>query len=275
MEMLQVTGSDLKIDVNGVTICYDDFGKGTVPVIFVHGFPFNKSSWQPQMEFLKNTYRVLAYDIRGFGKSTAGNEIKSISLYADDLVKFMDALEIEKAIVCGLSMGGYILLNAANRFPERFKALVLCDTQCIADSNEMKEKRKEAIAHIVAAGIKDFTDTFIENVFCKNSRDTKKELVEKVRTIVLTTSPETITNGLNALAQRWDMCKTLDEISIPALILCGKEDTVTLPVESEFMHRNIANSQLYFIERAGHLTNLEQPEEFNMYLADFLPALMK
>ena len=129
------------ISVNGATICYDDFGTGALPVIFLHGFPFDKSSWQPQMEFLRNTYRVIALDIRGFGKSTSGNETKSMSLFADDLIKFMDGLEIDKAIVCGLSMGGFILLNAANRFPERFKALVLCDTQCIADSPEAKEKR--------------------------------------------------------------------------------------------------------------------------------------
>src|SRR5688572_16597599 len=110
MGILQATGNNLKIEVNGTTICYDDFGTGTVPIIFLHGFPFNKSSWQPQMEFLKNTYRVIAYDIRGFGESTSGEDLKGMSLFADDLMKFMEALKIEKAIVCGLSMGGFILL---------------------------------------------------------------------------------------------------------------------------------------------------------------------
>jgi 3-oxoadipate enol-lactonase len=134
MEATQAVEKNLYVDINGITICYDDFGKGLLPIIFIHGFPFDKSSWQPQLDFLRQTHRVIAYDIRGFGNSTSGKEKESIRLFADDLIQFMDALEIDKAIVCGLSMGGYILLNAAFRYPERFEAIVLSDTQCIADS---------------------------------------------------------------------------------------------------------------------------------------------
>lgn len=271
---MQTTGYDLKINVNGTTVCYDDLGEGTIPLIFIHGFPFNKSSWEPQLDYFKNTRRVIAYDIRGFGKSTSGQAEKTMSLFAADLIGFMDALEIDRAIVCGLSMGGFILLNAANRFPERFKALVFCDTQCIADSHEIKEKRYETIAHIRISGTRDFADDFIEKVFCKETLSSKKKLVEKVRAAVLSTSSETITEGLFALAQRWDMCKSLGEIWVPSLILCGTEDVVTVPSESEFIHRNIANSKLNFIDTAGHLSNLEQPEEFNMHLANFIRNLM-
>ena len=113
------------IDIDGITISFDDFGKSDIPIIFIHGFPFDKSSWQPQITFFKHTHRVIAYDIRGFGASTAGTEKASISLFADDLVHFMDRMQIEKAIVCGLSMGGYILLNAVKRFPTRFEAIIL------------------------------------------------------------------------------------------------------------------------------------------------------
>ena len=136
------------IPINNVTICYDDYGDSELPILFIHGFPFDKSTWEPQMEFLKISHRVIAYDIRGFGKSIAGNEKNSISLFADDLVKFMDALAIKKAIVCGLSMGGYILLNAVNRYPEKFEAIILCDTQCIADSPEAKAKRIHTIEKV-------------------------------------------------------------------------------------------------------------------------------
>ncbi len=109
---MKITGNDIDIHVNGVTLCYDDLGDGAVPILFIHGFPFDKSSWQPQVKFLKSKRRVIAYDIRGYGKSTEGNEKVSMDLFADDLVNFMDALRIEKAVVCGLSMGGYILLTA-------------------------------------------------------------------------------------------------------------------------------------------------------------------
>src|SRR5436190_14766841 len=114
---MQITGKDISITINGITISYDDLGVGQVPIIFIHGFPFDKSSWQPQVEHLKSSHRVIAYDIRGFGKSTSDTETASITLFADDLIEFMDALEINKAILCGLSMGGYIVLNAVRRYP--------------------------------------------------------------------------------------------------------------------------------------------------------------
>jgi len=272
MKTLQTTGNGININVNDITICYDDFGEGITPVIFIHGFPFDKSSWQPQMEFLKKTHRVIAYDIRGFGKSTAGKEKQSISLFADDLVKFMDALEINKAIVCGLSMGGYILLNAVNRYPEKFKAIVLSDTQCIADTPEVNEKRSQTISHIMASGLKDFAEGFIKNIFCQETLDTKKEIVEKIKNIILSTSPVTVTGTLSALAQRWEMCSSLQEISVPTLILCGKEDKVTPVAQSEFLLQNITHATLHSIDSAGHMSNLEQPDEFNQYLDGFIKS---
>ncbi len=270
METIQPIGKDININLKGVTICCDDFGTGNIPIIFIHGFPFDKSSWQPQMEFLKHTHRVLAYDIRGFGKSTAGEENVSISLFTDDLIELMDVLQIEKAVACGLSMGGYILLNAVNRYPERFEAIILSDTQCIADSAEGKAKRYKTIDQINEEGLKDFADGFVKNIFCPDSLENKNELVEKIRDIILTTSPITITGTLSALGQRPEMCSTLNEILIPVLILCGEEDTITPMTRAEFLYRNIANSELHSIGKAGHMSNLEQPDEFNSYLTPFI-----
>ena len=269
------TGNDIDITVNGITICYDDFGSGSTPIIFVHGFPFNKSFWQPQMEFLKGTQHVIAYDIRGFGKSTPGKEEDSMGLFADDLVKFMDALQIDKAIVCALSMGGYILLNAVHHYPQRFKAIILSDTQCIADSHEVKVKRKETISQIKTEGLEKFAEEFVTTIFCNKSLDTKKEVVEKIKNMILATPPATITGTLKALAARWHMCSSLNEISIPTLILCGTEDKLTPLAQSEFMFKNIKNSTLHSINNAGHLPNLEQPEEFNRHLTDFISSLKK
>lgn len=274
METMQITENDQYINLNGITVCYDDLGMGTIPVLFIHGFPFDKSSWQPQMEFLKKTNRVIAYDIRGFGKSTAGNEIASIDLFADDLIKLMDSLQIEKAIVCGLSMGGYILLNAVFRYPKRFEGIILCDTQCLADSPATKEKRYKSITQIKAGGLKNYTETFVINVFCRETLVSKKELVEKIKDVIVSTSPVTITQSLSALAERREMCTSLNEISIPALILCGKEDAATMLAQSEYLNHHIANSTLHYIERAGHLSNLEQPDEFNNLLIGFISGLV-
>lgn len=268
-----IGGTDLRLVVNRLTVCYDDLGSGTTPIIFVHGFPFNKSTWQPQLEYFKKSHRVIAYDIRGYGNSTDNTDIKSVSLFATDLIHLMDALRIQQAVLCGLSMGGYILLNAESRYPERFKALVLCDTQCIPDSPEAKVKRHETIAEITDNGPKGFTDKFIQNVFCPATLKTKTELVERTRKTMLATSLNTLTCGLKALENRWDMCKSLNEIVIPALVLCGREDKVTPLEESEFLHHHMAHSQLHIIDHAGHLSNLEQPDEFNAHLEKFITGL--
>src|ERR1700749_5009267 len=134
-------GNDITVQANGIAVCYDDLGIGNTPILFIHGFPFDKSSWQLQLDYLKSSHRVIAYDLRGFGKSSTGNEKPSMDLFADDLVQLMNILQIDKVVACGLSMGGYILLNAVNRYTERFEAIVLSDTQCIADTSEGKEKR--------------------------------------------------------------------------------------------------------------------------------------
>jgi pimeloyl-ACP methyl ester carboxylesterase len=267
------TGSDIEVKINDAEICYDDFGESAIPVIFIHGFPFNKASWQPQMDFLKNQYRVIAYDIRGFGKSTSGDEEPSINLFADDLIQMMDVLQIEKAIVCGLSMGGYILLNAINRYPERFHGVILSDTQCIGDTTEAKEKRYKTIKQIEADGLNDFATAFIKNVFCKESLDNKKQLVEEIKNMILSTKVEAVTGTLAALAQRQEKCFSLNEISVPALILCGKEDIVTPLIQSEFLHTHIKDSKLHSLDKAGHMANLEQADEFNKLVNDFITNL--
>ena len=270
---MRTTGTDIEITLNGTTICYNDLGADSTPIIFVHGFPFDKSSWKPQMDFFKNTHRVISYDIRGFGKSAIGDEELSMRLFADDLVKLMDGLQINKAIVCGLSMGGYILMNAAYRYAERFEAIILSDTQCIADSPEMKLKRAATIEQITTNGLENFSAGYVKNVFCAESQNTKKELVEQLKQTILSTSPAAIIGTLHALAQRWQMCPSLKEISVPTLILCGKEDIVTPLSESEFMLKNITNSTMQSIDNAGHMSNLEQADEFNKHLANFIAGI--
>ena len=275
MEELQMKGTDLILEFEGLNISYDDLGIGEVPIIFIHGFPFDKSMWQPQMDFLVKTNRVIAYDIRGFGQSTAGREKESIKVFAEDLIKFMDALEIPKAIVCGLSMGGYILLNAVFSDPDRFEAIVLSDTQCIGDSAEVKEKRFTSISQVMAGGIEEFTQSFVERIFCNLTKNTKSDIVDTIKTSMLATSPQTITRGLRALAQRKGMCASLNKIAIPTLILCGMEDLVTPPAQSEYLHQQIENSSMHLIAQAGHLSNLEQPDEFNNLIFNFISDCSK
>lgn len=266
-------GYNLTIALNNFQLSYDDLGEGSIPIIFLHGFPFDKTMWQGQLEFLKPSYRLIPFDIRGFGKSIDEESPLSIDLFTDDVIQFMDTLSIEKAIICGLSMGGFIALNAMKKFPERFEALILCDTQCIADTTEVKEKRYKIIDEIEVNGATNFNEGFIKSVFHKESLTTKKELVEQLRNVVFSNPKNIIIQGLIALAERSETCSILKEINIPTLIICGREDEITPLAQSEMMNEAIDGSILCIIEKAGHVSNLEQPHEFNKHLLDFLNAL--
>jgi len=266
-------GYNLTINLNDFHLSYDDVGEGSTPIICLHGYPFDKTMWQGQLDFLKSSNRIIACDIRGFGKSTDEKSHLSIDLFSEDLIAFMDKLKINKAIVCGLSMGGFIALNALKRFPNRFEALILCDTQCIADSIEVKEKRYKIIDEIEVDGAANFNEGFIKSVFHKDSITNKKELVEQLRSVVFSNSKHIISQGLVALAERSETCSTLNKITVPTLIICGREDEVTPLAQSEFMHATVKGSILHVIEDAGHVSNLEQPDEFNKHLLDFLTVL--
>lgn len=270
---MQSSAQSLKIQVGQLGVCYQDLGTGGTPLIFIHGFPFDKSSWGEQVNSLHQAQRVIAYDVRGFCKSKPDDNKVSISLFADDLIFLMDALHIKEAIVCGLSMGGYIALNAISRYPERFKALVLADTQCAADTEEAKEKRYKSIEQIQGEGLEDYANDFVEKIFCRQSKEERPEIVDSIRQTILSTPVTTVARTLSAIAQRTETCSMLDKIQVPTLIVCGEEDIVTPPEKSRYMHQHIQNSELHIIKGAGHMSNMEQPQVFNRHLLNFMARL--
>jgi 3-oxoadipate enol-lactonase len=264
----------IRIAPNNIMVSYTDDGKSGAPyLIFIHGFPFNKSMWNLQVALLKNKYHVITYDIRGHGNSDNGNENFSIELFAKDLIGLMDFLKIDKTMLCGLSMGGYIALNAISNFPERFDALVLCDTQCIADTPEAKEKRMKAIKNIRDSGVDKYADESIKNLFSSDSFYTGINAIKDVKEMIMKTSVQSLCNTLQALANRKETCTKLLEIKVPVLIMAGKEDILTPPAAAVLMHEKIKNSSLNIIEHAGHLSNLENPEKFNNELLKFLSSV--
>lgn len=265
-------GYNLTIKANNIYIGYDDIGDGDVPIIFLHGFALDKSSWEKQVGFFKMSHRVIACNVRSFGNSTTNNEELSMDLFADDLIAFMDALNIKKVIICGLSMGGYIALNAVSRYSNRFLGLVLCATQSFADSEETKELRKVRIQQINAEGINDFALEFLANIFHKNTVENKKEMVNNTEILIRSNSSQVIVNGMLSLLNRKSTCETLSNINIPTLIICGKGDLLTPVNASQFLHENIKYSSLEIIEFARHMPNLEQADEFNSILKNFLIA---
>jgi 3-oxoadipate enol-lactonase len=266
--------NSFSLNVNNHKVSYTDEGKYGAPVIlFIHGFPLNKSMWNLQVELLTNNCRVITYDIRGFGNSETGNEDFSIELFAKDLIYMMDALKIDKTILCGLSMGGYIALNAIENYPGRFNALILSDTSCKADTTEAKEKRMKAIENITNNGIEKYAEESIMKFFTSQFITGKTEEVTLVREMILESSPKSLCDTLRALSVRKQTCSSLSDIKVPVLILVGKEDIITPPAEGQFMHERIKVSTLKIIESAGHLSNIENSEEFNYQLRMFVESI--
>lgn len=265
------TGKNIKITVNNISLSYIDEGPENAPVIiFIHGFPFNKEMWDMQLAALNEKFRVIAYDVRGHGNSWCGTDDFSIELFVKDLLALMDKLEIEKTTLCGLSMGGYIALNAIENHPHRFDSLILCDTSCAADSPEAKEKRMKAIEIILENGVEKFADDSIKNFFAHESFITKKEVIAEVREIMINTTEKSIIKTLLALSRRLETCSTLWKIKVPVLILVGEEDKITPPEAAQFMYEEINGSVISVITNAGHLSNVENPDQFNEQLTRFL-----
>lgn len=274
--MMRFKGNNFRIPIDNLMVGYSDEGLYDAPVvILIHGFPFNRIMWDKQVEVLKANYRVIAYDVRGHGNSDAGEEDFSIGLFAHDLVLLMDALKIEKAIICGLSMGGYIALNLIENYPERINALILCDTTCKADAPEGIEKRMKAIENIRGSGVEVYADGSLKNLFAHSSFTTRKKEIARVRQMMVKTSAQTIIGTLFALSKRKETCDILPEIKVPVLLLVGEEDSITPPAAAKFMHKKIKSSVWHMIQHAGHVSNLENPDMFNEHLMEFIASVYK
>lgn len=264
----------MKIKLNGTNINYTERGlPNGLPVVFIHGFPFNHAMWEPQMKALPNEIRAISYDVRGHGESDVGDGQYMIEFFVDDLIALLDHLVIQQAVVCGLSMGGYVALRAIERNPERFKGLILCDTRSEADPNEGRLKRAASIKAVKANGEKEFAAGFVKAVFAPSTFQSNPQCVDMIRSIIESNSPVGICGTLLAMAARTDTTPSLPNIKVPTLILVGEHDTLTPPAASQAMKEKIPNSELHIIPNAAHMSNLENPKEFNEKLIAFLKRL--
>ncbi len=263
----------MKIKIHGLTMNYVERGTpGGIPITFIHGFPFSLGMWEPQMWALPNQYRAIAYDVRGHGQSDVGDGQYSIEFFVDDLIGLLDHLVIDKTILCGLSMGGYIALRAIERHPDRVNGLILCDTKSTPDSDEGRVKRAGTLKSVKTNGVQQFADGFVKTVFADSTFRSHPELVESIKSVITATSPIGIGGTLMALASRTDTTPVLPRIAVPTLILCGERDTLTPPKDSEFMHRQITGSVFHVVPSGAHLCNLENPGVFNEKLIAFLKS---
>ncbi len=267
----------MKATINNCLTRYIDVGSpNAIPIIFIHGFPFSHKMWNfpgGQIDSLSTTNRVIAYDIRGHGESEVGTAHYSIELFVDDLIALMDHLHIPKAIICGLSMGGYIALRAVERNPERILGLVLCDTRSEADGNEAKIRRANGIKFVQANGMKYYAQDYVKIVFASSSFEKYPESIKIIQSIVERTASTSIFGTLLALAARTDTTASLANIKCPTLILVGEKDNVTPVSASQSMNKAIPGSTIAILPNAGHISNMENTVEFNKQLIEFVSTI--
>jgi 3-oxoadipate enol-lactonase len=256
----------------GIAIAFDDVGEGQ-PVLFIHGFPHNRELWSPQVTALRDRVRCITPDLRGFGESDR-NPPHSIDQYADDLAALLNALAIRRAVIVGLSMGGYIALAMWRRHRKLVRALVLADTRAGADSEEGKAKRNEMIALAQSSGVSAIADAQINGMLSKSTRESSPALVASVHAMLAAAPAGGVTGALQAMRDRVDSTPSLATIDVPTLILVGEEDVLTPPREAAALHGAIEGSVVEVIPRAGHLSNMESPETFNRALLQFLESLV-
>ena len=258
-----------QIRVDDIQMAYTDAGMGR-PVVLIHGYPFNRSLWNEQVAALSNSYRVIAPDLRGFGETDAAEGPATMNRMAQDVARLLDQLEITRAVVGGLSMGGYVAIAFYKQFPSRVRALVLADTRAEADTEEAKQTRAQQAEKALAEGMAGIADAMLPKLLRPETVSKRPEIVKRVRDMILKTKPEGAASALHGMAQREDQTGLLSKISVPAMILVGAEDAITPVADSEKMHGAIAGSRLVVSENAGHVSNLERTEQFNEALLSFL-----
>jgi len=239
-------------------------------ILFVHGFPFDHTMWQTQVNEFSKDYKCVSYDIRGLGESPAGDGQFTMESFVDDLEIILEELKLNRPILCGLSMGGYISLRAVERIQEKFSAAILCDTRSEADNNEGKLKRAAGIKRINKEGLAPFVKDFITNCFGDDFKQNRKEALQNIIEKSLQFNPVGVKGGLFAMLSRSDTTTSLGKINIPTLIICGEQDTLTPPPVMKEMFHKINKAEFVEIPKAGHMTPIENPQAVNKAIRDFL-----
>ena len=251
-------------------LAYDDNGTGQ-PVVLIHGFPLSREMWTPQVEaLLKGGCRVITPDLPGFGESAPLSGTVSMSRYADAVIALLDQLGIDRAVVGGMSMGGYVLLNLVERYPQRLTAALYLVTRAAADDAAGKVRRAE-LAGEVRGGNRDVVpDAFEKLLFAPETPVRQPQLVGKVRDWMDAASPEGVAGALLAMRSRKDYVKLLPALPVPALVVGAEQDLAIPPAHAEALAAGLPAAELHIIANAGHMANLEQPAAFNKVLLDFL-----
>ena len=256
--------------VNGIRMSYDDTGAGD-PVLLIHGFPLCRRMWHPQLHKLSIAgYRVIAPDLRGFGESDAPDGPYSMDLFADDTVALLDHLGIDRAVIGGMSMGGYVLFNLLERYPERILGALFITTRATPDDDAAKARRLELATALRIHGPQVVADPFVSLLFAPGAERERPKLVEEVYRWMVANVSRGLAGGLLAMRERKDYTPLLGTFRVPALAIGAELDQAAPPATSTVIAAGIPGCRLSIIPGAGHLANLEDVKAFTNEVKEFL-----
>ncbi|WP_166347218.1 alpha/beta fold hydrolase [Phytoactinopolyspora limicola] len=259
--------------VGGITLGYDDHGAGP-PLVLVHGHPFDRTMWRPQVEhFARAGWRVITPDLRGYGQSTVQPGVTTLDTFAGDIDRLLNWLGVDGVILGGLSMGGQIVMDFYRQFPDRIRGLILAATSAHAESDAGRQSRRETAERLLRDGMDGYADEILPGMITPRTITHQPDVATHVMTMMRQTSPAGAAAALRGRAERPDYLATLATVAVPALVIVGTDDAFTPLGDARTIHRQIPHSTLEIIEGAGHLPNLERPTTFNAVLQRFLEAL--
>ncbi|WP_028590386.1 alpha/beta fold hydrolase [Paenibacillus massiliensis] len=257
-----------KVLCEGTTICYAEEGQGEQVVLLLHGFCGSSAYWDDVVPLLSEAYRCIVPDLRGHGRTDAPKGAYSIDGMADDILKLMNELNIPRAAVLGHSMGGYIALSLAERYPDRLSAVGLIHSTAYPDTEEAKDKRLQAVSTIENKGITAFIDGLVPGLFAPEHLEQMPDQVLKVRELGYKTPPQGASGAALAMRERPDRRDVLSSTSLPVLLVAGEKDQL-IPVDRTFTAEG-PNVQHTIIAGAGHMSMLEAPTELAQVITGFM-----
>ncbi len=254
---------------NGQSLYYTDAGHGSIAIVFSHGLLMDQDMFHSQIEFFKDKYRCIAWDERGHGQ-TASESIELFNYYdsADDLVAILDTLHIDKAILVGMSQGGYLSLRCALKYPDRVSALVLIDTQAQLEDQEKLGHYQQLIDDWINNGLTQEVSDFIASVILGDNAPERFLWQEKWKGW----KPHNLAASFNALIDRKDISDDIEKLNLPALVIHGENDIAISLDRAKDMATRL-NAELAIIAEAGHAANLTHAEPVNKIMANFIDTI--
>jgi pimeloyl-ACP methyl ester carboxylesterase len=256
-----------RLSIDGAELRYWDEGRGKRVVLLLHAFPLHSGMWTRQLTELARSFRVVAPDARGLGLSRPAPELSSMSLLAADLRLLLAHLDVTRATVVGLSMGGYIAFELYRQAPALFSGLALCDTRAAADTEEGRANREAFAVSAVENGLGWVADQAVPKLLRPNPAP---EIEAEVRALVAGGTALGVAAAQRGMAARPDSTGTLATIACPSVVIVGEQDQLTPPAEAAAMAQALPGARLELIPDAGHLPCIENPEAFGRALATIL-----